>query len=75
MTDLVVPRLGVTVTQVTIIEWLVEDGAQVCTGDPVVTVATDKIETELEATCDGVLRHRAAPDEEHAVDAVIGVIE
>lgn len=75
MADLVVPRLGVSVTTVTIVEWLVEDGVTVRTGDPILTVATDKTEVELEAVADGVLRHGAVPEEDHAVGAVIGAID
>jgi pyruvate/2-oxoglutarate dehydrogenase complex dihydrolipoamide acyltransferase (E2) component len=29
MADLIVPRVGVSVTEVTIVEWLVDDGATV----------------------------------------------
>ena len=75
MADLIVPRLGVTVKQVTIVEWLVEDGETVSAGDPIITVATDKTEVEVEATADGVLHHGAAPEEEHAVGAKIGSID
>jgi pyruvate/2-oxoglutarate dehydrogenase complex dihydrolipoamide acyltransferase (E2) component len=75
MADLIVPRLGVTVKQVTIVEWLADDGAAVKEGDPILTVATDKTEVEVEATADGTLRHGAAPEEEHPVGAVIGSID
>lgn len=73
--DLLVPRLGVTVKEVTVVEWLVEDGETVSAGQPLVTVATDKTEVEIESTEAGVLRHRAKPEEDHPVGAVIGVIE
>lgn len=75
MADLVVPRLGVSVTEVTIVEWLAEDGAAVKVGDSILTVATDKTEVEIEAVADGVLRHGAAPEEDHPVGAVIGAID
>jgi pyruvate/2-oxoglutarate dehydrogenase complex dihydrolipoamide acyltransferase (E2) component len=75
MADLIVPRVGVSVTEVTIVEWLVADGATVAPGDPVLTVATDKVEVEIEASAGGVLRHGAANEEEHPVGAVIGSIE
>ncbi|MDT7590499.1 MAG: Biotin-requiring enzyme, partial [Pseudonocardiales bacterium] len=39
MADLIVPRVGVTVTEVTIVEWLVEDGATVKPGEPILVVA------------------------------------
>jgi pyruvate/2-oxoglutarate dehydrogenase complex dihydrolipoamide acyltransferase (E2) component len=72
--DLVVPRLGVTVKEVTIVEWLVEDGATVEVGQPILTVATDKTEVEIEATSAGTLKHGAEAEEDHPVGAVIGTI-
>lgn len=75
MADLIVPRLGVTVTEVTIVEWLVADGDPVSPGQPILTVATDKTEVEIEATATGTLRHGAKPEEDYAVGAVIGAID
>jgi pyruvate/2-oxoglutarate dehydrogenase complex dihydrolipoamide acyltransferase (E2) component len=75
LADLVVPRLGATVTEVTIVEWLVEDGGQATAGEPILTVATDKAEIEIEATISGTLRHGGQPDDEFAVGAVIGSID
>ncbi|HTK66102.1 MAG TPA: lipoyl domain-containing protein [Pseudonocardia sp.] len=75
MADLIVPRLGVTVKQVTIVEWLADDGASVNAGDPILTVATDKTEVEVEAVATGTLRHGAQPEEEHPVGAKIGSID
>jgi pyruvate/2-oxoglutarate dehydrogenase complex dihydrolipoamide acyltransferase (E2) component len=75
MADLIVPRLGVTVKQVTIVEWLAEDGATVDIGDPIVTVATDKTEVEIESTASGTLHHGAEAEEELPVGAKIGSID
>lgn len=75
MADLIVPRVGVTVETVTIVEWLVPDGSTVGVGDAVLSVATDKTEVEIEATIPGTLRHGAYPDEEYRVGAVIGSID
>ncbi|TQC45215.1 dihydrolipoamide acyltransferase [Rhodococcus sp. WS4] len=74
MSDLVVPRIGVAVTEVTIEEWLVEDGTTVTEGDPILTVATDKTEVEIEAPASGVLRQSGLLEETYAVGAVIGSI-
>lgn len=62
-------------TEVTIVEWLAEDGASVSVGQPILVVATDKTEVEVEATAAGTLKHGAAPEEDHPVGAVIGAIE
>lgn len=75
MADVLVPRLGLTVKSVTVVEWLVEDGAAVEAGQPLLTVATDKTEVEIEASETGTLRHGTSPEQEHLVGAVIGAIE
>lgn len=75
MPELIVPRLGVTVKEVTIVEWLVEDDSVVSVGQPILLVATEKTEVEVEATAAGKLRQYASPEEDHPVGAVIGSIE
>ena len=75
MTPVIVPRLGVTVTKIRIVEWLVADGASITEGEPLVVVATDKVNHELPAPASGVVRHRAALDEECPIGAVIAEIE
>ena len=43
------PRLGDTVDQVLVLEWIVEVGQIVAQGDPLVLVETDKTEVEVDA--------------------------
>jgi pyruvate/2-oxoglutarate dehydrogenase complex dihydrolipoamide acyltransferase (E2) component len=74
VSELVVPRLGVAVTEVTIVEWLVDDGQAVTVGQPILLVATDKTEVEIEAAASGILTHGAEPEGEYPVGAVIGHI-
>lgn len=57
-TEFAMPKLGLTMEEGTIIEWLVPDGAPVKAGSAVLVIETDKVETEVEAPGDGVL-HRA----------------
>jgi pyruvate/2-oxoglutarate dehydrogenase complex dihydrolipoamide acyltransferase (E2) component len=73
-TEVIAPRIGVTVTEVRIVEWLVADGDAVSEGDPVATVATDKTDVEIYAPASGVLRHIAAVDDECLVGTPIGEI-
>ena len=49
------PHMGVSVEEGTVIEWLVAVGDEVSAGDPICAVATDKVDTEIEAPADGVL--------------------
>jgi pyruvate/2-oxoglutarate dehydrogenase complex dihydrolipoamide acyltransferase (E2) component len=59
--ELRVPKLGMSMTEVTVVEWIVPDGASVEAGQAVLTVETDKVEQEIEAPEAGTLVHRAAP--------------
>lgn len=51
----VLPRLGDTVDEVVVIEWLVEVGARVAVGDPLVRVETDKVEVDVDAPFAGIV--------------------
>lgn len=59
-----------------IIEWLVEVGALVAKGDPIVIVETEKAEVEMEALDGGVLVEvLSVPGDEVPVGAPIGYLE
>jgi len=49
------PKLGLTMEEGTIVEWLVADGAEVEQGAAVLSIATDKVESDVEASGSGVL--------------------
>lgn len=54
--DVVMPRLGLTMTEATIIEWNKADGTYVERGELLFTFESDKATLELEAPASGVLR-------------------
>ena len=53
--DFFIPKLGDNVDKVTIVNWLVEDGAQVQDGDEIVEVETDKAVVPIPANGQGYL--------------------
>lgn len=55
--ELFIPKLGQTVEEVVLTAWLLEDGARVDFGDPVLEVETDKAVFTVEANAKGFL-HR-----------------
>ncbi len=55
-TELKVPKLGMDMEDANILRWLVEEGAEVEKGDPVIEIDTDKVSYEVEANADGVIR-------------------
>ena len=69
-----IPRLGMTATEATLVEWSVPDGAAVRTGDVIAVIETDKVETEIEAPAAGTLLVAAAPGAVLEVGAVIGEV-
>ncbi|HET9078460.1 MAG TPA: lipoyl domain-containing protein [Acidimicrobiales bacterium] len=74
-TTLFIPRLAVSMTEGTITEWLVEDGAPVTAGQPLYRLETDKTDAEIEAPATGVLRIEADTGEALEVGTPIGEIE
>lgn len=62
-------------TEGTITEWLVEDGATVAAGQPIYRIETDKTDAEIEAPASGVIRIEADPGEALEVGTPIGEIE
>jgi pyruvate dehydrogenase E2 component (dihydrolipoamide acetyltransferase) len=53
--DLIMPKLGLTMEEGTVVRWLVAEGDQVEKGQPVLEVETDKVVVEVEATASGVI--------------------
>ncbi len=74
-TEVLLPKLGFSMSEGKVQEWLVAEGAQVTAGDPLFTLESDKSVTEIEAPASGVLRIHVEPEVEVPVGTVIGVIE
>src|SRR6516164_6150388 len=72
---LTMPKWGVTMTKGTVVEWLIEEGAEVRPGLDLVDVETDKILSAVAASASGVLRRKVAREgEEVHVGGLLGVI-
>ena len=53
----VMPKLGLTMTEGTVSKWLKKVGDEVKQGEPLFDVETDKLTNTIEASASGVLRH------------------
>jgi pyruvate dehydrogenase E2 component (dihydrolipoamide acetyltransferase) len=53
--DLIMPKLGLTMDEGTLVRWLVAEGDPVQKGQPVLEVETDKVTVEVEASAAGVM--------------------
>ena len=71
-TDVVMPKLGLTMEEGTLTAWLVADGAVVTAGVPLFSLETDKVEAEVEAEADGTLVHAVAEGTTVTPGTVVG---
>ena len=75
MTVLRIPQAGAAMTEGTIVEWLVADGAAVVPGQVLYRLDTDKTELDVEAPAAGVLRITAGAGGPYPVGEEVGRIE
>jgi 2-oxoisovalerate dehydrogenase E2 component (dihydrolipoyl transacylase) len=74
-TEVKLPDLGEGVADATVSRWLVKEGDQVKAGDVILEVATDKVDTEVNAPVDGkVLKISAREGEIVALDRVLAIL-
>jgi len=73
-TEVLLPKLGFSMEEGTIAEWLAADGAPVTAGQPLYSLESDKSVQEIEAPCSGTLRIRQAAGATLKVGTVIGEI-
>jgi pyruvate dehydrogenase E2 component (dihydrolipoamide acetyltransferase) len=69
------PKWGLSMTEGTVVEWLVEEGTTLGKGEEVVEVESEKINNAIESPAEGVLRRRVAKEGEVLpVGGLLGVI-
>ncbi|AOM84073.1 dihydrolipoamide acetyltransferase family protein [Salisediminibacterium beveridgei] len=73
--QLVMPKMGMSMEEGTIVLWHKKEGDPVKKGEPVVSISSEKIENDVESPQDGLLLKIAAVvDETIKVGEVIGVV-
>ena len=70
--EVLLPKLGLTMETGLIEEWLVSPGTPVKPGDPLLRLATDKVDVEVEAEGSGLFHPAVAPGAELPPGALIG---
>ncbi|BAW93247.1 2-oxoglutarate dehydrogenase, E2 component, dihydrolipoamide succinyltransferase [Actinomyces sp. Chiba101] len=74
-TEVAMPALGESVTEGTVSSWLKAVGDTVTADEPLVEVATDKVDTEVPAPASGVLLEIRVPEDETVeVGTVLAII-
>lgn len=76
MSDFIVriPRLSVAISEATLTDVLVAEGGHVTEGTPLYVVASEKIDTEIEAGATGVVHWTGEVGTTYDIGAEIGVI-
>lgn len=73
--NVLMPKWGVSMQEATLVEWLVQEGADVGVGDALALIETDKVSTELTSEVAGVLvEHVVAENTVVQVGDIVAVI-
>src|SRR5436309_8387345 len=70
-----IPAVGESISSGVVSVWHKKSGEQVKKGDPLFTLETDKVSTEIVAEADGVLKTKAAEGQEVKIGEVVAEIE
>jgi pyruvate/2-oxoglutarate dehydrogenase complex dihydrolipoamide acyltransferase (E2) component len=73
-TQVLFPKIGFSMEEGTLAEWMVVDGATVEAGQPLYALESDKSVQEVEAPASGVLKIIAQPGELYKVGDILGEI-
>jgi 2-oxoglutarate dehydrogenase E2 component (dihydrolipoamide succinyltransferase) len=75
ITEMKIPAVGESITEVTVAKWLKPDGAQVNRDEVIAELESDKATFELPAEGSGILRHAVQEGETISIGATIARIE
>ena len=75
MADIVIPQIGESITEVTLTQWLVEDGSYVNEGDLICEIESDKATLEMPSENSGVIKIMAEEGSELEIGVKIGEID
>lgn len=74
MTEVYIPKTGQT-EEAELLEWEVEEGQNVDTGDIIYRLGTDKVELDVEAPVSGVIHLIGVEGETYSVGDLVATIE
>ena len=75
ITPVLMPKWGLSMSEGVLVDWLVDEGAEIAVGDEIMEVETDKIASAVEAADAGILRRRVGDaGETYPVRALLGVL-
>jgi len=73
-TQVLLPKIGFSMNEATLAEWMAADGAQVSEGQPLYALESDKSVQEVESPASGTLKIIAKVGDVYQVGDVLGEI-
>ncbi len=74
-TQVLLPKLGFSMNEGLLSEWMVDDGAEVTEGQPIYALESDKSTNEVESPASGKIRILAEIGETYEVGHLLAEIE
>lgn len=74
-TEVLLPKLGFSMNEGTLVEWVVPDGGAAVEGQPLYVLESDKSSQEIESPASGTLKIVAETGETYPVGTVLATIE
>jgi pyruvate/2-oxoglutarate dehydrogenase complex dihydrolipoamide acyltransferase (E2) component len=73
--EVILPKLGFSMTEGVLSEWFVQDGGQAVEGQPLYSLESEKSVQEVESPVSGTLKILQPTGETYAVGTVLALIE
>jgi pyruvate/2-oxoglutarate dehydrogenase complex dihydrolipoamide acyltransferase (E2) component len=73
-TQVLLPKIGFSMEEAVVSQWLIADGAQVTAGQPLYALESEKSVQEIEAPASGTLKIIATTGETYKVGTVLAEI-
>ena len=74
--ELILPKMGESVAEATIVKWLKQPGDQIKEDETIVEIATDKVDSEVPSPVSGkLIKHLFSQDQVASVGDIIALIE
>ena len=73
-TDVFMPKTGLYQDDVTLLQWLIDEGGYVEEGQDILIMETEKVEVEVQAEAAGWLHRIIEPEATLAIGTVVGQI-
>jgi pyruvate/2-oxoglutarate dehydrogenase complex dihydrolipoamide acyltransferase (E2) component len=74
-TEVLLPKLGFSMNDGVVAQWLVPDGGQATLGEPLYALESEKSVQEIESPATGILRVLKPIGETYEVGTVLAIIE